>query len=320
MTTTGPATTNALRLPGLDGSNPLGFLAALGMLRVIDASTPTDAQPPRMRWVTASTSWIPELYSIYGGLDEVVDAVMTRVGAHAAGEQEGLHLHIGDNLSIPPEDFRAACLAAMQKASHTERGIVDHLASFGSDALRHEKLPRILATELQFIAGSGHQHYLDTARQLHAHVTKQHIRSAIAETWKYRDKKLSFRWDPLDAREYAYQADNPSNTPARAEWGANHLAFEGTALMSTFPTGRGVRTSCFANVARRRMFRWPIWTSSLNLEVVRTALNLNGLFDIDESADELRERGIGAVFESEKIKLGDGANYKWSFSPARAVL
>lgn len=33
----------------------------------------------------------------------------------------------------------------------------------------------------------------------------------------------------------------------------------------------------------------------------------------------LNSRGILAVFRSEKIKIGDGANFKWSFGPARYV-
>src|SRR3954447_7563099 len=46
-------------LPGLDGKNPLGFLAALGLLHVLHSSTPD--LDLRMGWTTSGGTWVPVL-------------------------------------------------------------------------------------------------------------------------------------------------------------------------------------------------------------------------------------------------------------------
>ena len=52
--------TYELELTGLDGSNPLGFLAALGTLAELSADPSTIY---RMSWVTASGVWRPRLHT-----------------------------------------------------------------------------------------------------------------------------------------------------------------------------------------------------------------------------------------------------------------
>lgn len=64
---------NGLHLPGLDGANPLGFLAALGTLRAL-----TDAWPNRnvkMAWSQIRGAWRPTLYAEGLAEAEVVSAL-----------------------------------------------------------------------------------------------------------------------------------------------------------------------------------------------------------------------------------------------------
>ena len=64
-----------VRLDGLDGSNPLAFLAALGTLRVLDTAARARSEPlPRMAWEDRGR-WRPLLHGP-GTLDEVVEAVV----------------------------------------------------------------------------------------------------------------------------------------------------------------------------------------------------------------------------------------------------
>ena len=62
-----------IELTGLDGGNPLGFIAAIGLLRVLVEARPVDGVRPRLRWRLAGT-WRPV---IDAGMDRdaVIDAV-----------------------------------------------------------------------------------------------------------------------------------------------------------------------------------------------------------------------------------------------------
>jgi len=71
------STTNhgGLLLSGLDGSNPLGFLAALGTLRALSDAWPQ--RKIRMSWKIAMGAWRPTLHCTSGGddCDEVISAL-----------------------------------------------------------------------------------------------------------------------------------------------------------------------------------------------------------------------------------------------------
>ena len=56
-----PESANGLLLKGLNGNNPLAFLAALGVLRTVVLATPERVW--RMRWTANGSGWSPLLYA-----------------------------------------------------------------------------------------------------------------------------------------------------------------------------------------------------------------------------------------------------------------
>ena len=54
-----------------------------------------------------------------------------------------------------------------------------------------------------------------------ANTTADQLRQSLSGPWKYEDSRLSFRWDPLDDRRYAYAWNNPSDEEVHTEHGAN---------------------------------------------------------------------------------------------------
>jgi hypothetical protein len=228
-------------------------------------------------------------------------------------------LGLGKNLSIAPELFGQNARKFANKACLTDRRSADFISAFGCDQVVHEKLPRITPTALHFIFGSGHQHYLETAKKLIRRVTIDHLREAIIGPWVYRDEKLSFRWDPVDAREHAYQWTAPGDATTTTMWGANLLAFEGASLLSTMPQSNMLRTTGFARHQRRDCFTWPIWKLSIDLATTQSVLTLATLQDEQPNSNDLITRGIQVVYRSAKIKLGEGQNFKWAFSPAQRI-
>jgi len=91
---------NVLLLPGPDGSNPLGFLAALGLLRTL--SREPDLAPVALRWVAAE-GWRPE-FTIGCPLTpkELVDRVQTRLSGTADRPE---FTRLGKNLTASRDEF-----------------------------------------------------------------------------------------------------------------------------------------------------------------------------------------------------------------------
>src|SRR5690606_24341235 len=135
----------------------------------------------------------------------LVDVLHERLCGRA---QRNRHFLLGKNLSVPPSKFAEH---AKNAALSGDRRWADYVASFGSEVLRHEKLDRIDYTELCFVSGSGHQHYLKTMSKLVDAVQRCHLESALFDAWDYKDQRLSLRWDPADAKEHAYQWTAPGD-------------------------------------------------------------------------------------------------------------
>lgn len=313
---TGPATDNSLLLPGLDGTNPLGFLAALGVLKSVQ--TARQEANIRMKWIKHAGTWIPAL-NVTVSLDELASMIADTLHLGDPDVAQHKFLTLGKNLGVDPAEFTAASREACDSASLHDRRQTDFLASFGCGATTHDKLPRILPTDLHFISGSGHQHFLETAGKLFDIVTWNHLLEAISGPWLYRDERLSFRWDPSDAREHAYQWTAPGDETTTTIWGANLLAFEGMSFLSTAPSSSRLQTMCFSRISHQTAFRWPIWAIPINQRTIQSMLCLDTLHTTEPNLDQLAARGISALYQSEKVKIGQGANFKWSFTPARRI-
>src|SRR5206468_4059560 len=129
-----------LHLVGVDGANPLAFLAALGTLNLLSEARTADM---RMRWQPLAGAWRPVLIASQP-LDEnaVVEMLATSLGAPEAHP----HLALGKNLSISRDRFAQFALNAQRASSLQARRFADFMASFGSEVFGHESLDRIVAT------------------------------------------------------------------------------------------------------------------------------------------------------------------------------
>jgi len=301
----------SLVLSGLDGSNPLAFLAALGTHRLLSERWP--GRRVRMRWVERN-GWRPELLNA-----EVEDAgeVCRVLQEEARWAPLELFARLGNDLTVSEALFGEVAREVAGNAFANERTGVDFVAAFGSDIFGEKD--RMEYTDLCFITGSGHQHFLGTARGLAQATTAEHLREALFGEWRYADPKLSFRWDPEDAREYALRWKNPSSEGALTMWGANRLAFEGLPLLATMPTGDGQTTASFRRHRRVDEMTWPIWTRAASVDTVRSLLWSPDLQAEPLPRETLRARGVMEVFRVQKVRIGSGANFKVSFRPARSV-
>ena len=291
---------------GLDGRNPLGFLAAVGAVR-----TATLAEPDsnwRMKWLERQGTWVPELSAARAcSGQELVALLMPALQPESTPEFD-----FDKNLAVSPERFGEAAGNAQRRASLRDRRYADFMASFGCEALTTRD-GKIQDTALRTMSGAGHQHFLGTMRQLVHDTDDRELYESLFASWTYKNKKLGLRWDPQEDRRYALRWDNPSGGDGVPTMrGANRLAVEALPLLPAVPVGRRLETTGFTRHNKAVHLAWPIWESALPVEVIRSLLALGDVQAPTPDWTTLRARGIVEVYRSRRI-----TNDKYrNFTPA----
>jgi hypothetical protein len=306
-----------LLLFGLDGANPLAFLAALGTLRTLTLAIPDHTV--RMDWIQHGTGWRPRLHSSPPiGDSDVLDALTARLESM----QDHPALTWNDDIRATPDECRELVLEAQASAGPCDRTAADFLAAFASECVLDRGGEEVQDTALRTMRGSGHQHFLKTMRNLVAACSRDHLRRTLFEHWDYADplKGLSLRWDPADDRRHALQWVDPSKDPTRRSagsmLGANRLAVEAMPLLPVMPVGRHLETAGFrGRRASNTYFTWPIWTMPVGVEVLRSLLALRELQQDTPDRHGLLAMGIAEGYRAQRITQGKFRN----FSPAQAV-
>lgn len=312
-----------LLLAGLDGSNPLAFLAALGTLRALSMAWPE--HEVRMSWVEHAGAWRPVLLA-----DAVLEenAVIGQLNARLKMMSDHPALAFADDLKVTPEEFRALALRVVADAhggsTADDRIGVDFAAAFACDALGsvEDKKSVVQDTALRTMSGSGHQHFLKVMREIVARTGEEHLRKALFAPWAYDDpvKNQSLRWDPNDDSRYAYRWSDPSGDRARERrggmLGANRLAIEALPMVTSAPSGSTLRTVGFTGTGARNTFwTWPIWTCPISRDACCSLLAHPSLVGEPPNARVLRAIGVATAFQSQRITIQKYRN----FTPARAV-
>lgn len=304
-----------LLLDGLCADNPLGYLAALGVLRTATLAAPENRF--EMSWQIMNGHWRPRLFSSTAidraALIELLDRQL-----QASAVLEAFRL--GDDLRINTTDFRAALIRGRSSASAEDRRDVDFLAAFGSDVIESKTKGgkpsgQIADTDFRTMSGAGNQHFLQTIRTFIRDTTPDHLYKAVFKAWVYEDpsKSHSMRWDPIDDNRYALRWDNPSGDPKREKsgsvWGGNRLAIEALPLFPTQPGQRELRTTGFCKRNSIIELSWPVWSPPISLPEVRSLLAHSQLQQEQPDRIELSALGVDEVFRSQRIKVGKYRNF-----------
>lgn len=303
--------TNEILLQGIDGANPLGFLAALGTLRTLS----DDTTEVRLRWKKHANAWRPVLVtSTPIEADELVDQLHAKLAASIPAEVFAL----GDNPSVPLDVFRPYAQAAMEAAWKGDRTRADFAAAFAGE-YPTDKGDKVPDTALRTMSGAGHQHFLKFMRNFVEQVGTDHLRKALFDIWRYDDpvQSMTLRWDPSDDSRYALRWSDPSGDPDRKSvgsmWGANRLAIEALPLFPTLPTRRQLETVGFnTEGARKTHWTWPIWDVPVELDTVRSLLDMADVHRSDRSGVQpqgLAARGIVEVYRSRRLTTGKFRNF-----------
>lgn len=284
---------NDVRMPAFDASDPLGFLAALGVLRVVSR-----AYPEARLWWAQNGTWSARLRTS-GPLDIVgilmEDLARWRGGHPAVDFAIDADRKVQD-LKHYPEDFRALMSQLVENPEAAEF-VAAYATGVAVDGSGQTK-----PTSLHFTAGQ--QRFMDAVLDLRAQVTQEDLEEALFGPWTGRVGPKDLRWRAASERSRALLSFDPSKEKGATVAGAAWLAFQAMPLLPVVPLGGRAVTTGFTGRGKHEQFTWPIWTSPLNLHEVRVLLAQKGLESLH--ARERARLGIALILRCEVVRNSQG--------------
>ncbi len=235
-----------IELPGLSGASPIGFLAALGMLRVLVEDRGRDA---RLAWRHGR--------AVLEGL-ELTDAI-DELAANMEGRGDALEFTWADTTrGVTPEQYRKA----VAEAGGNRRALA-FLAGWGTDAVVREG--SIAST--RFDMTSGQQKLLRNLRELVAARTNRRSLEIALLGGPY-EAQSSFGLDPAAVRFHAHEPQAPTDTKRPGKLGLIWLAFEAIPLHPVLPVSASRTRTAGWRGGAASAYVWPLWTAFLTLAEV----------------------------------------------------
>ena len=290
-----------ISLPALDGINPLGFLAALGVLDTLTGAVPH-----------ATLRWTDDLvpHAIVGGvgdINELLDVLELDREAWADSVVLGFPAESPLADAKPSSEKLRGWFEAV--AAVPKRREADLLCSLVAEGAADGNGKNAKPTHFHFTA--GRQQFLDMVRTLVSGVSREHLREAVLGPWSYASKLPSLSWDAGSERIYAVRATNPSDDTRLGVPGADWLAFRGLVFYPVRTLRESLRTTACDDDWKRGAFRWPLWPVPASRDVVWSLVADRTLVSprVDQrSSAVLHERGINFVLQA-PIKRNDQGGY-----------
>ncbi|GII96342.1 type I-G CRISPR-associated protein, Cas3-extension family [Sinosporangium siamense] len=306
---------SAVVLPALDGREPLGFLAALGVLRVLadEGGVPARLSFSDRDATAVVHSDLADVDEIAGELRKVVasigeGAVLPGVGAGfppAAGVGQ-------DPLRWPRETYRDH--AVRLRESHPRAAEV-WLPALTTDLAVDSQGRGAISP---FIAPAGQQKlrtfFEKPLKAVRADPT--HLRDALVR-WR---RVEGFTGEYLDHRVLRSSADDPRGRRGMEAGvpGATWLATMAIPMFRLGGDGRRVRSTLWQRTADDHVMIWPLWTPRLDVEAVRCLLEHPALRPVDEgptmTATAWEPLGVFGVYSAHRRRL-PGRTFEGVLSP-----
>lgn len=329
-----------IKLAALDGTHPLGFLAACGLLRiVVEELGRTEAK----LWFEEDGAWLRSQLDLQALTDALGTYLARRADARELGRAGPGELPAFDTLKAPLAEwnqrFRETRRAWLDGDEEAGRALA-FLAAFVTDLVTAHDGITSKPTALDMTA--GRQQFVKDARKLvHGLVASTHegnkkkpkpaqlpavLREALEGPWTYRDATHPIGWDPWAERLHAYQAVAPTDDKrGMSSRAAVWLAFEGLPLFPVLARAGGSRavlgTTGFTGPHDEPRLCWPVWSVPASLSDARcilTSPEVQRAATADPRArSQLRARGVSAVCRSLRADLG--TNGSTIFRPPEVI-
>jgi len=295
-------------LSGLNGANPLGFMASVGLLRVLNLAG-FDAKLGFL----SDGSFQPFIDNAPDNLPGIIADDAARAGEqpwmleYEKVEKNGVK-RVRD-LKAPPEQFERFLQECIDLWRRGVDEPVAYAAAFGTSAVRDGK-GNTKPTAFHFTAAN--MQFLAIADLIRTAVTAEWAERSLFEGYATRQGS-NLRWDPASERNWALMANNPNNRGTEVDAPLEWLAFRGLPLFPTFPV-RGFRrlraaTTAVSGRGDEMKVAWPLWECPASMQTVRSMLHLRW----EGNAAEHRGRGVFAVCTSGIRRTSQGFG---NFGPA----
>ena len=281
-----------LNLDGLNGSNPLGFLAALGVVAVI---SPTCSKAS-LHWEMSGRGWVPVLSGCGTNrkylITKLYDALKAATTRHIFDVPDQFPFE-HSKLASQMVDIRA------QTSVHSRRS-ADMLAAFGSEVYKDDKG---CFTSSKFRMVRNIDKLPCRVKNNLELLEQRHLESTLFNTWTNDEQCKPLRWDPDINKRHALEGGKPlhSNTGMLA---ANCLAVEALQFYPTMSDGRRIQTTGFTRQNGKWYFVWPIWTPPVRRCVLRSLLAMR-----HNNLMQLAHMGIVQIYVSSRISDGHYGNF-----------
>lgn len=294
-----------LILKGVSGANPLGFMATIGLLRLLQG----ESKAAKVGFLSDGT-FHPYIERFDGDLASVVanDAarpVNERVWflEYEKSEKNGMK-RVAD-LKAPPEIFASFLDRCVDEWLDGEGEAAAFAAAFGTSVAVDGK-GNTKPTAFHFTAAN--QQFLGAVEMIRSSVTKEWASQSLFEGAASRTG-TNLRWDPGAERNWALMANNPTvdgtSVDAPLEW----LAFRGLPLFPSFPKGDRIVTTAVRGFGNEMALTWPLWNAPISLNTLRSVLQTSW----GGAEEARRQRGVFAMCSSVIRRTSQGFG---NFGPA----
>ena len=249
----------------MTGTNPLAFLAALG----VQVAFAPESDQPRLWW---SEDLVPhaivdEDFPVERIADQSMQvfALWKDSPAVRPRRPDGSTVPKGDELKLTPEDLRS--YLALVNRGAPGKSLTTALVAEGS---LDRKGDVAKPSDLYFTAGN--QKFLTMVRQILEGVSKADLLTGLTGPWGYASKMPSLMWDTGDDRLYALRADDPAKDKKLTNPGPEALAVLGLSTHAVFGGRNRTLTQGCSGSWKAGTYSWPLWRKPASLHAVKSLL------------------------------------------------
>lgn len=303
-------------LKGLNGSNPLGFMASVGLLRLLEG------QDGSVRLGFTEDGTFQAWMESNSTLDIAnISALVARDAASSAGPQpwrleyektEKKGTEVVADLKAPSEQFSKFLVSAIHEWIAGKSEQADYAAAYGTDVACDLKGNNTKPTAFHFTAAN--QQFLGTVEETRSRVTKEWVEEALHNRPEKIKQGKNLRWDPDAERSRALMGANPNDDGTCVNVPLEWLAFRALPAFRCVPVGDRIMT-CGVTGRRQDDFRfhWPLWSCRASYATVRSLLTISSAWreghDTERKAEERRRRGIFSICTSEIRRMKGFGNF-----------
>ena len=242
---------NGVHLASLDGTNPLGFLAALG----VQVAFASQSEQPRLWWSDDVTphAVVDQAFTTDRIADQALRVFDEWIDSAATNPRhaDGSALLRGDELKLTSDGIRT--YLSQVWAGDSSAALATALVAEGSLDKQGVSKP----SDLYFTAGQ--QKFLGMVRQILGNASREHVLAGLDSPWRYESELPSLMWDVSDDRVYALASDDPAKERKLTNPGPEALAILGLSLHPVFAgRDRTLTQRCSGNW-RAGFYSWPLW-------------------------------------------------------------